>query len=92
MNGAQAARTLRERGYKGLIVGMTGDPHGCEDRDAFEASGLDLCVDKAADGMETLAAIIAARVCRTPGAEPPEAASSESERVGDFLPLSPCTR
>jgi hypothetical protein len=62
MNGAEATVKLREGGYSGLVVGMTGDPSGCEDRDSFEASGLDLCVDKTREGMGMLTQILAAAI------------------------------
>jgi CheY-like chemotaxis protein len=44
--GAQATRELRARGSAGLIISMTGDLVGPEDRVDFESSGLDLCVDE----------------------------------------------
>jgi len=46
LTGKKATRTLRAGGFEGVIVGMTGDPHGCFERDEFEAAGLSLCVDK----------------------------------------------
>jgi CheY-like chemotaxis protein len=44
--GAAAAAELRRSGWAGPIVGITGDPKGCEDRNAFEAAGLDMIFDK----------------------------------------------
>jgi len=38
-------------GYTGLLLGMTGDPSGCDERYDFEASGLDACLDKSSAGM-----------------------------------------
>ncbi|KAJ1628544.1 hypothetical protein T492DRAFT_146592 [Pavlovales sp. CCMP2436] len=46
MSGEQATRALRVAGFAGVIIGMTGDPAGCAERDAFEAAGLTSCVDK----------------------------------------------
>jgi len=46
LTGEKVTRALRAGGFKGMIVGMTGDPSGCTERDDFEASGLNLCVDK----------------------------------------------
>jgi len=51
MGGAETTRALRAMGYSGLILGMTGDPFGCEERYAFEASGLDACLNKDSAGM-----------------------------------------
>jgi CheY-like chemotaxis protein len=58
MNGTEAARKLREAGYAGVIIGMTGDPRGCDDRDRFEDAGLDMCVDKTVQGMALLASTV----------------------------------
>ena len=54
MGGAATASALRAGGYRGLIVGVTGDPSGCADRDSFETSGLDRCLSKDTEGMEQL--------------------------------------
>jgi len=54
MGGRETVARLREGGYFGVIVGMTGDPVGSEDRTAFEAAGLDLCVDKTSTGLQAL--------------------------------------
>jgi len=51
MGGAETARALRAMSYTGLLLGMTGDPLGCDERYAFEASGLDACLDKSSAGM-----------------------------------------
>lgn len=51
MNGTETARRLREAGYSGTIIGMTGDPSGCHERTAFEGSGIDVCVNKDSAGM-----------------------------------------
>ncbi|KAJ1631153.1 hypothetical protein T492DRAFT_1144142 [Pavlovales sp. CCMP2436] len=51
LTGEIATRTLRAGGFEGVIVGMTGDPHGCFERDEFEAAGLNLCVDKDSPGV-----------------------------------------
>jgi len=54
MGGAATARELRRMGDTSLMIGMTGDPSGCADRNDFEASGIDLCLDKAQSGLEQL--------------------------------------
>jgi CheY-like chemotaxis protein len=54
LSGAATARKLRSSGYTGLIVGMTGDVKGCDDRNEFEASGLTWCTDKDSLGLEEL--------------------------------------
>lgn len=51
MTGAAAAAELRARGFKGKLIGMTADNKGSRDRDRFEASGIDLCVDKDSKGV-----------------------------------------
>lgn len=62
MSGAAATRKLRSNGYSGMIIGVTGDPSGCDDRREFEAAGLNACVDKNMDGMAELAELIRARM------------------------------
>jgi hypothetical protein len=52
--GAETAQQLRKHGYTGIIMGMTGDPVGCFDREAFEASGLDMCVNKDSQGVQRI--------------------------------------
>eukprot|EP00306_Pavlova_sp_CCMP459_P015030 CAMPEP_0185201416 /NCGR_PEP_ID=MMETSP1140-20130426/49202_1 /TAXON_ID=298111 /ORGANISM="Pavlova sp., Strain CCMP459" /LENGTH=228 /DNA_ID=CAMNT_0027768803 /DNA_START=15 /DNA_END=701 /DNA_ORIENTATION=- len=52
--GEEATRRLRAIGYRGLVIGMTGDPVGSPDRTAFEAAGLDECTDKTLEGMEVV--------------------------------------
>ena len=56
LTGAAATRALRQAGYEGEIIGMTGDPSGCVERDDFEASGLNFCLDKTKEGLEAVAA------------------------------------
>eukprot|EP00306_Pavlova_sp_CCMP459_P021881 CAMPEP_0185547360 /NCGR_PEP_ID=MMETSP1381-20130426/6070_1 /TAXON_ID=298111 /ORGANISM="Pavlova sp., Strain CCMP459" /LENGTH=183 /DNA_ID=CAMNT_0028159901 /DNA_START=6 /DNA_END=557 /DNA_ORIENTATION=- len=51
MTGTEATRELRAAGYIWPIIGMTGDPHGSEDRNLFEDSGVDECVDKSTEGV-----------------------------------------
>ncbi|KAJ1618417.1 hypothetical protein T492DRAFT_1151359 [Pavlovales sp. CCMP2436] len=51
MSGAETTHKLRVMGYTGLLFGIKGDPSGCEERYAFEASGLDACLDKCSAGM-----------------------------------------
>jgi hypothetical protein len=58
MNGTKATRTLRGHGFESLIVGMTGDPSGCTERDDFEAAGLNACVDKSRQGVEFLVTLL----------------------------------
>mmetsp|Transcript_28726 Transcript_28726/g.65893 ORF Transcript_28726/g.65893 Transcript_28726/m.65893 type:complete len:294 (-) Transcript_28726:119-1000(-) len=52
LTGEKATRALRAGGFEGLIVGMTGDPKGCFERDNFEAAGLNFCVDKDLPGIQ----------------------------------------
>ncbi|KAJ1615613.1 hypothetical protein T492DRAFT_1112578, partial [Pavlovales sp. CCMP2436] len=52
LTGEKATRALRAGGFEGLIVGMTGDPKGCSERDDFEAAGLNFCVDKDLPGIQ----------------------------------------
>ncbi|KAJ1617221.1 hypothetical protein T492DRAFT_1101500, partial [Pavlovales sp. CCMP2436] len=56
--GTKATRALREGGFRGVIIGMTGDPKGCSERDEFEASGLTECVDKDTSGIQRVAQLI----------------------------------
>ncbi|KAJ1626753.1 hypothetical protein T492DRAFT_1030464 [Pavlovales sp. CCMP2436] len=58
LTGEMATRALREGGYAGLIVGMTGDPSGCPERSAFEAAGLTECVDKDNPGVKRVAELL----------------------------------
>lgn len=59
MGGADTVRALRKLvGGLPLIVGMTGDPSGCDDRKEFEAAGLDACLDKNSSGTEALVEIL----------------------------------
>mmetsp|Transcript_14012 Transcript_14012/g.35706 ORF Transcript_14012/g.35706 Transcript_14012/m.35706 type:complete len:225 (+) Transcript_14012:1056-1730(+) len=51
MMGELATRALRAGNFEGMIVGMTGDPLGCVERDEFEASGLDKGVTKDTPGI-----------------------------------------
>jgi len=56
--GREAVRELRAVGYTSMVVGMTGDPSGCADRDDFEAAGLNACVSKDTAGVHRLSGII----------------------------------
>jgi CheY-like chemotaxis protein len=58
MSGAATSREMRARGYRGIIVGITGDPSGCDDRNEFEAAGLDACLDKDSGGLDELVALL----------------------------------
>jgi CheY-like chemotaxis protein/anti-sigma regulatory factor (Ser/Thr protein kinase) len=86
MNGTTATRKLRELGYAGIIIGMTGDPSGCSEREEFEESGLTACVDKDTAGvervMEMVARLKAEGTVMPPGARPP------LSRSGRFSPTS----
>eukprot|EP00307_Rebecca_sp_RCC1486_P002297 CAMPEP_0119433726 /NCGR_PEP_ID=MMETSP1335-20130426/50115_1 /TAXON_ID=259385 /ORGANISM="Chrysoculter rhomboideus, Strain RCC1486" /LENGTH=113 /DNA_ID=CAMNT_0007459573 /DNA_START=63 /DNA_END=401 /DNA_ORIENTATION=- len=37
---------------------MTGDPQGSQDREDFEASGLDVCVDKDVSGVQAVVTLL----------------------------------
>lgn len=58
LNGTAATRLLRAGGFRGKVVGMTGDPAGCAERDEFEAAGLNACVDKTTAGIEYIANLL----------------------------------
>jgi CheY-like chemotaxis protein len=58
MNGTDATLELRRMGYAGTIVGMTGDPSGCAERERFERSGLDLCVNKDSVGVAEIVTLL----------------------------------
>jgi len=75
LTGQKATHALRAGGFKGMIVGMTGDPSGCTERDDFEASGLNLCVDKDTNGIRRVSELISSfAYCK----EEPEAAQTAS--------------
>ncbi|KAG8461662.1 hypothetical protein KFE25_001280 [Diacronema lutheri] len=59
MGGTAATRELRRRGFDGLIIGLTGDMVGCDDRTQFEAAGLDMCLDKHSEGTQLLTKLLA---------------------------------
>ena len=63
-------------GYRGLIVGMTGDPPGCDDRVHFETSGVDVCVDKGAHAIRRVKQLLANAL------DAHAAASADVERIG----------
>lgn len=74
MTGAEAARRMRAAGYTGLIIGMTGDPSGCLERDEFERSGLDMCFNKDPVGLKAiLKKIQEVLAAHRSGAEPGDA-------------------
>jgi len=57
LDGVECCRRLRQLGFLDqIIIGMTGDPIGSPDRAAFEAAGLNACVDKTMDGLEAVQA------------------------------------
>jgi CheY-like chemotaxis protein len=91
LGGAATALKLRASGYRGLIIGMTGDPAGCDDRKEFEAAGLDCCTDKNTAGIEELnrqicihAARLAARTAPLPTLSPGTATGVEGAAPGSF--------
>lgn len=45
MNGAEATQNMRERGYRGLIIGLTGHCVGME-KESFQTCGVDLVMSK----------------------------------------------
>lgn len=68
MGGGDATRAIRQAGFDGTIIGMTGDPLGSSDRTEFEQSGLDDCVDKTPEGLATIEEVIKEQVLRLQGA------------------------
>jgi CheY-like chemotaxis protein len=54
LTGTEATKRIREHGYAGKIVGMTGDPIGCLERAEFESAGLDVCVNKDSQGVQLI--------------------------------------
>ena len=58
MTGAQATRALRAMGFEGTIIGITGDPMGSHDRDDFQGSGVDFCIDKDSAGVERIVHVL----------------------------------
>mmetsp|Transcript_28723 Transcript_28723/g.65888 ORF Transcript_28723/g.65888 Transcript_28723/m.65888 type:complete len:301 (-) Transcript_28723:264-1166(-) len=58
LTGEKATRALRAGGFGGLIVGMTGDPKGCSERDEFEAAGLSFCIEKDTPSIQRIAQIL----------------------------------
>mmetsp|Transcript_11223 Transcript_11223/g.33361 ORF Transcript_11223/g.33361 Transcript_11223/m.33361 type:complete len:461 (+) Transcript_11223:1111-2493(+) len=60
LDGTEATRRIRQAGYTGQIIGMTGDPMGSDDRDAFEQAGLTTCVDKNMEGVLHIRAVLRA--------------------------------
>jgi CheY-like chemotaxis protein len=59
MSGTHATRALRAAGYKGVIVGMTGDPLGCEEREEFDAAGLTMSLEKDSNSVAHVLALLA---------------------------------
>lgn len=60
LNGTATVRALRELGCTALIIGVTGDPPGCHERNCFQAAGLDMCLDKDTDGLHQLVDVLKA--------------------------------
>jgi len=58
LTGTKATLALRENGFEGIIIGMTGDPAGCSERSEFEAAGLNAVVDKDNAGMKYLSSVL----------------------------------
>ncbi|KAJ1619133.1 histidine kinase-like ATPase [Pavlovales sp. CCMP2436] len=78
LTGEKATRALRAGGFEGFILGMTGDPKGCSDRDEFEAAGLSLCVDKDTPGIHRVAQVIGSFALDEALEEEPSTGSSSS--------------
>ncbi|KAJ1631215.1 hypothetical protein T492DRAFT_996954 [Pavlovales sp. CCMP2436] len=76
LTGEKATRALRAGGFKGIIVGMTGDPKGCSERDEFEAAGLNLCVEKDTPGIQRIAQVLGSFALNEELKEEPGAGSS----------------
>jgi CheY-like chemotaxis protein len=51
MNGTLCVRALRAAGFAGAIIGMTGDPLGCPEREEFDAAGLSKSLSKDSGGI-----------------------------------------
>jgi len=58
MGGTATTLELRRLGYSGVIIGMTGDPAGCDERREFEAAGLTACLDKDSAGLEEVVRLL----------------------------------
>lgn len=58
MNGAECTTVLRQEGYSSLIVGMTGDAANSEDALEFIKSGLDGCLEKTPQGIDSILHIL----------------------------------
>jgi CheY-like chemotaxis protein len=91
MSGTLAARALRAYGYSGKIVGLTGDPRGCPERDEFDAAGLNASLDKDSEAvayvLEMLRAIAADYSAGGVGCAPDHTAHrAETERRPLRLP------
>mmetsp|Transcript_427 Transcript_427/g.1178 ORF Transcript_427/g.1178 Transcript_427/m.1178 type:complete len:348 (+) Transcript_427:1303-2346(+) len=66
LTGELATRQLRDAGYTGQVIGMTGDPLGSEERARFESAGLNVCVDKDDNGVEYVRNILVAHAMPSP--------------------------
>ena len=44
-DGPEAVRRIRERGYRGLIIGITGDTEA-QDKEFFQSQGADVVLSK----------------------------------------------
>ncbi|KAJ1625402.1 hypothetical protein T492DRAFT_910932 [Pavlovales sp. CCMP2436] len=78
LTGEKATRALRAGGFEGVIVGMTGDPKGCSERDDFEAAGLSFCFDKDTPGIQRVAQVLGFFALDEELEEEPGAGSSSS--------------
>jgi len=58
VSGKEAVKALRDRGFKGMIVGITGHAEGSDERNDFEAVGLDACVEKDSTGSEKVVELL----------------------------------
>lgn len=80
MSGITATRRLRELGFSGSIIGITGDPIGSPERREFEASGLSCCVDKGSEGVERVIEIILSYAIAMDAGEEPSDSGVDDDR------------
>jgi len=66
MGGAETGAAMRQAGFTGVMIGITGDPEGSPERDNFrDRAGLDECVDKTQAGMQLIENHILSQLGRT---------------------------
>mmetsp|Transcript_24071 Transcript_24071/g.62016 ORF Transcript_24071/g.62016 Transcript_24071/m.62016 type:complete len:819 (+) Transcript_24071:46-2502(+) len=76
MTGTKATLALRENGFEGIIIGMTGDPAGCAERDEFEAAGLNAIVDKDTAAVKYISSVLLS-FCTAASSAAPAAAGAD---------------